>query len=160
MLVADYVFWPAVAFVSAINLYYGPRIKGDRLPMEWGRDGKPTWYAPKAIALWDLLAFMLVVRLIWEAVTYAPAGVIGDIGFLLFSISVAWVHFLIVRTAARASQDTRGLKAVCATKQTHNSFLRRNWCAVCSKDPAQHLCVFLVENIRSKQIGRSAFRLL
>jgi hypothetical protein len=57
MLAADYLFWLAVASIVAANLYYGPRIKGDRVARQWGWDGKPTWYAPKATALWGMVAF-------------------------------------------------------------------------------------------------------
>ena len=101
---ADCVFWLAVAFIAGANLYYGPRIKGDRVAMQWGLDGKPTWHAPKTIALWGMLAFALVVRLlIWAAMTYTPDKVHGpEIGLLLFSIIVAAAHLWTLRSAARA----------------------------------------------------------
>ena len=105
MLAADYVFWPAVAFIAGANLYYGPRIKSDRVAMQWALGGKPTWYAPKSVALWGNVAFALAVRLlIWAAMTYVPDKVNGaEIGLLLFSVMVAAVHFLMLRAAARAN---------------------------------------------------------
>ena len=105
MLSADYVFWPAVTFIVVANLYYGARIKGDRVAMQWGLDGSPTWYAPKAIALWGIVGFALAVRLsIWVAMTYVPDKVNGaEIGLLLFSIIVMAVHLLMLRAAARAT---------------------------------------------------------
>jgi hypothetical protein len=42
LLSADYVFGAAVALVVACSLYFGPRIKGERVAMQWGSDGKPT----------------------------------------------------------------------------------------------------------------------
>src|SRR5437763_6239361 len=93
MLAADYVFWPALAFIVVANLYYGPRIKADRMAMQWALDGKPTWYAPKAIALWGIVGFALAVRLsIWVAMTYVPDKVNGaEIGLLMVSIIVVVV---------------------------------------------------------------------
>src|ERR1700742_1510678 len=107
MLAADYAFWLAIALLVAINLYYGPRIRRARLPMQWGFDGKPTWYAPKAVALWGIVAFALAVRLlIWAAMTYTRALVHGpEIGVLLISIIVVSVHFWMLRAAARADEQ-------------------------------------------------------
>ena len=104
MLAADYVFWPAVLLMLAANLYYGPRIKSGRIAMQWGLDGKPTWYAPKPIALWGALASALAVRLlIWAAMTYMPDIVHGpEIGLLLFSVTVAAAHLWVLLAAARA----------------------------------------------------------
>jgi uncharacterized protein DUF1648 len=104
MLAADYVFWPAVGLIAGCNLYFGPRIRSDRIAMQWGFDGEPTWYAPKAIGLWGMVAFALAVRLlIWAASTYVPEKVHGaETGLLLFSVVVAAVHVLTLRAAARA----------------------------------------------------------
>lgn len=105
MLFADWVFWPAVAFIMVVNLYYGPRIRSDRLAMQWGFDGKPTWYAPKAVALWGMVAFALAVRLlIWAAMTYVPDKVHGaEIALLLISAIVAAAHLFRMRAAARTN---------------------------------------------------------
>ena len=105
MLAADYVFWTAIAFIVGTNLYYGPRIKTDRMPMQWGLNGKPTWYAPKMVALWGSAAFALALRLlIWAAMTYAPDKVHGaEIGLLLVSVAVVAVHLFMLRAAVRAN---------------------------------------------------------
>ena len=104
MLAADYVFWLAAAFIVGINIYYGPRIKTDRVAMQWGMDGKPTWYAPKPIALWGTLTFALAVRfLIWAAMTYAPDKVHHpEIGLLLFSMIIVATYLWALRVAARS----------------------------------------------------------
>jgi hypothetical protein len=105
MLAADYVFWFAVALMAGISVYYGRRITDARVAIQWGLDGKPTSYAPKAIVLWGPLAFALAIRLmIWAAMTYTPEKVHGpDIGLLLFSIIAAASHFWVLRSAARSS---------------------------------------------------------
>jgi hypothetical protein len=55
LLPADYIFGAAVALVVGCNLYFGPRIKRERVAMQWRSDGKPTWYAPKWVALWGMV---------------------------------------------------------------------------------------------------------
>jgi hypothetical protein len=105
MLVANLVFWPAVAFLAGCNLYFGPRIRSGHMAMQWGLDGEPTWYAPKVVGLWGMVG----VR---------PCGAIADlgclnlrpgegsrreIGLLLFSVIVAAVHVLTLRKADRAN---------------------------------------------------------
>jgi hypothetical protein len=106
MLAADSVFWLAVALLVAANFYYGPRIRSARVPMQWGFDGKPTWHAPKTLALWGIVALALAVRLIiWAAMTYAPNLVHSpEIGLLLFSIIVMVTHFWMLRLAMRANE--------------------------------------------------------
>ena len=70
---ADFVFGFAVALVIVLNLCLGPRIESARVAMQWGPNGQPTWYAPKWLAIWGMIAFMTIVRLfIWLASTYAP----------------------------------------------------------------------------------------
>jgi hypothetical protein len=104
MLTADYVFGLAVALVLALNLYFGPRIEGESIAMQWGRNGEPTWYAPKWVAMWAMVAFMVAVRLfIWLASTYAPQSVHGvDLGIVLFSVIAAGSHLFVLMKARAA----------------------------------------------------------
>jgi hypothetical protein len=107
MLPADYIFVAAVAIVVGCNLYAGPRIKRERVAMQWGFDGKPTWYAPKWAALWGMVPFMLSIRLfIWLASTYAPQNVHGaELGIVLFSVIVTGAHIFVLKMAERAHQS-------------------------------------------------------
>jgi hypothetical protein len=100
---ADYVFVAAVALVVGCNLYFGPRIKRERIAMQWGLDGKPTWYAPKQVALWGMVLFMLAVRLfIWLASTYAPQTVHGvEPGIVGFSVITAAVQLFVLKMAEK-----------------------------------------------------------
>jgi len=78
MVPADYVFGFAIALVVALNLYLGPRIESGRVVTQWDPNGEPTWYAPKWIAMWGMIAFMAAVRLlIWLASTYAPPAALS-----------------------------------------------------------------------------------
>lgn len=50
----------AMAAVAAIaNL----RIPAGRIPMQWGFDGKPTWFAPRMAGLWFVVALAAAVLL-------------------------------------------------------------------------------------------------
>jgi hypothetical protein len=69
-MMADYAFWPAIVFMALCSLYCRTRIQSNRMAMQWGFDGKPTWSAPKAVGLWFTVALALFTRfLIWGAMT-------------------------------------------------------------------------------------------
>ena len=105
MLAADFVFCAAVLIVIGCNLYFGPRIEGERIPMQWGFDGRPTWSAPKQIALWGMVAFLLALRLlIWAASTYDPARVHGvEIGIIGSSVIIVATHLYTLMAAKKAN---------------------------------------------------------
>jgi apolipoprotein N-acyltransferase len=100
---ADLVFWPGVALIAACNLYFSSRIGADRIAMQWGLDGRPTWYASKALGLWGMLGFALAVRLfIWIAVTYIPEKVHGvEAGLLIATITIVASYLFTLRRAIR-----------------------------------------------------------
>ena len=101
---ADYVFGFAVAFVVVLNLYLGPRIESACVAMQWGRNGEPTWFAPKWMVMWGMIAFMVAVRLfIWLASTYAPQRVHGvELGIVIFSVIAAGSHLFVLMKARAA----------------------------------------------------------
>jgi hypothetical protein len=102
---ADYAFWPAIVFMVLCSLYFAPRIKSDRIAMQWGFDGKPVWSAPKAVGLWALVVLALLVRLlIWVAMTYTPQLVHDEeFGLLMSSIIFAVVHVFVLMAAMRTN---------------------------------------------------------
>lgn len=104
MLTADYLFIAALAVVVACSIAYAPRIRANRVAMQWGLGGKPTWHAPKWLALWGVVPFMLLVRLIiWASMTYAPSLVHGpEVTLALFPIIVAAGHWFVLSRAAKA----------------------------------------------------------
>jgi hypothetical protein len=75
----------------------------NRIAMQWGLDGKPTWYAPKGPALWGTVAFMLAFRFfIWLVSTYDPRQVHGvELGIVGLSVTVAAAHVFILKTAEK-----------------------------------------------------------
>jgi hypothetical protein len=102
---ADYVFGAAIALVVGSNLYLGQRIKSERVAMQWGLTDRPTWYAPKWVALWGMVAFMLAIRLLVElASTYAPQSLHQvELGIAGFSVVVTAAHIFVLTMAAQAN---------------------------------------------------------
>lgn len=102
---ADYVFGAAVAVAVGCSFYFAPRIKTNRVTMQWRSDGTPTWHAPKWVALWGMVFFMLAVRLmIWLASSYAPQSVHGaELGIVLFSATVTAAHIFVLKIAQKAA---------------------------------------------------------
>lgn len=104
MHVADIIFAAAVIVVIAASFYFAPRIRSERVAMQWDFRGNPTWYAPKRIALWGTVAFMLAMRLfIFLAETYLPQHVNRvELGIAGAGIVLAAAHLFILWKAERA----------------------------------------------------------
>lgn len=102
---ADYVFGAAIALVVGSNFYLGPHIKGERVAMQWGLADRPTWYAPKWVALWGMVAFMLAIRLlVGLASTYAPQSLHpAELGIAGFSVVLTAAHIFVLKMAEEAS---------------------------------------------------------
>jgi hypothetical protein len=110
MSAADYIFGIALIVVIAASLYLGPRIKRDRIAMQWGFDGRPTWQAPKRLRLWAMVPLMLAVRLlIWLGATYAPRSTHRvELGIAAFSAIACASHIFILKKAQRANASSVG----------------------------------------------------
>jgi hypothetical protein len=104
LLSADYIFVAAVVLVVGCNFYFGSRIKRARIAMQWGSDGRPTWYAPRWVAIWWMIPFMIAVRaIIWLASTYDPQRVHGaELGIVGFSVIAAASHVFVLKMAEKA----------------------------------------------------------
>ena len=50
-----------LAAMAALSLIGAARVTGERIPMQWGSNGKPTWYAPRAVGMWFPLGTGLVI---------------------------------------------------------------------------------------------------
>ncbi len=103
MLTADIAFTAALIAIIACNVYFAPRIKSDRIAMQWSLGGKLTWYAPRRAGLWGPLAFAVFVRLaIWAVQTWTPDKVHGaEIGLTFASAFFVVAHFVTLKIAAR-----------------------------------------------------------
>ena len=103
MQMADGIFLVAVAVMVACSFYFSPRIARERIAMQWGLDGRPTWSMPKRYGLWALIVFALVVRaVVFVAVRLAPDKVHGaEQGLSAFALVVAICHAMILSRAAK-----------------------------------------------------------
>ena len=103
MITADIVFIVALILMAGCDLYFAPRIKADRIAMQWNFSGNPTWYAPKLAGMWGPLAFAVVIRLaILAAQIYSPDRVHSvEIGLILFSAIILVAHVITLKIAAR-----------------------------------------------------------
>ena len=103
MFTADIIFFAALLVMAGCNLYFAPRIKADRIAMQWRFGGTPSWYAPRLAGMWGPLTFAVLIRLvIWAAQIYTPDKVHGvEIGLILFSAIILAVHVITLKIAAR-----------------------------------------------------------
>lgn len=67
-LTANLVFLLALAAMVAATLALSARIVKPRVPLQWGANGRPSWYAPKAIGLWSTIALMLAMRAVFFSI--------------------------------------------------------------------------------------------
>jgi hypothetical protein len=104
-MMADYVFWAAIAVMIAASIFFAPRIARDRIVMQWALDGRPVWHGPRWLGLWGLIGFALALRLmIWAAMTWAPDRVHGtDLGLMIMAVTVTISHLLVLARAAYAT---------------------------------------------------------
>ena len=83
------VFVAALIAIAAASLYFGQRIRIQEIPMQWGFDGRPIWYAPRIIGLWWMLYFAIVVGIgllvLAHFATGAKAGNLW-LAVMLFSV--------------------------------------------------------------------------
>jgi hypothetical protein len=47
-----YLPFVTLAVMAAIAFWAAQRVTAARVPMQWGWDGKPNWYAPRLVGLW------------------------------------------------------------------------------------------------------------
>lgn len=55
------VFAASLIVIAAASIHFGQRIAAQDIPMQWGTDGRPTWYAPRVIGLWWMLYLAIAV---------------------------------------------------------------------------------------------------
>jgi hypothetical protein len=101
--VGDIIFVCALAAMAGISAHYSARIKTERMPMQWGTDGIPTWYASRLVGMWFALVFVLACRLLIAGLQhYWPDRVQGaDIAVPFLAIVGLATHFIHLRAAAR-----------------------------------------------------------
>lgn len=89
--------------MAAVSIHFAGRTKTPMLPMQWGLNGEPTWFAPRLVALWFSFGLAVLVRLLilfMEA--YNPNELHRvSLGLILFSVIITVVHIVHMGAAAR-----------------------------------------------------------
>jgi hypothetical protein len=50
-----------IIFIGRSARYFSSRINSEKVPMQWGIDGNPIWFAPRLFGIWWQLYFTLIV---------------------------------------------------------------------------------------------------
>ena len=50
-----------LAFIAGCAIHYGRQITALRVPMQWGLNGAPTWFAPRVVGIWFAFGFTTIV---------------------------------------------------------------------------------------------------
>jgi hypothetical protein len=100
---SNVVFGIALVVMAAVSIHFAGRITAPKVPMQWGINGEPTWYAPRLVALWFSVGLAVLVRLfILFMEVYDPDKLHNaPIGLVLFSVIITIVHILQMSAAAR-----------------------------------------------------------
>jgi hypothetical protein len=102
----DVVLVCALVLMAGASAFFSSRITTPRVPMQWGIDGKPTWYAPKAAGLWGLILLAIAVRAgLYAAQVYVPHKVHNlDVGVGGFAVVMALTHLFLLWRWSRSSE--------------------------------------------------------
>jgi hypothetical protein len=48
-------------FIGGCARHFSSRINSKKIPMQWGSDGEPAWFAPRLLGIWWQLYFTFIV---------------------------------------------------------------------------------------------------
>jgi hypothetical protein len=85
---ANLVFVLALGAMIAATLYLSTRIMKPRIPMQWGSNGKPSWYTSKAVGLWSTVALMLAMRIVFFAIEQTHPGASFGIWWVVIALAI------------------------------------------------------------------------
>jgi hypothetical protein len=79
----------SLAVIAASSLHFGGRIAMSKIPMQWGTDGNPTWYAARTIGLWWMAYFTLSVGIgLIVLGLYSESAKTGTIWYVVIAFSI------------------------------------------------------------------------
>ena len=87
-----FAYCAVVAAMTVATAYFGNRIASTQIPMQWGADGQPTWYARKSIALWTPICLTIAGGPLFLVVGDPRMSEYAALGFLVFSVIMAVIH--------------------------------------------------------------------
>lgn len=92
-----------IFFLAGMSLAFAQRVApGVQLPMQWSFSGRPTWYAPRALALsfTPVLAAVVLIPIglaaLWTGMSRATdlIGILGAVGFAFLGAHAAHLGLL------------------------------------------------------------------
>jgi hypothetical protein len=98
----------SLSFVAGCAIRYGREITAPRIPMQWGIDGKPTWFAPRLVGIWFSFAFTAVVTIFLLTLAhYQPRALTSLIGAMAIVIATnMWVQVYHLKRVIRWQTET------------------------------------------------------
>ena len=107
--IAIYGFCAVVGAMTFAASYFGKRIAAQRIPMQWGFNGQPTWYAPKSVALWAPICLTILgVPLFLFGIEFGfppPRAERSAIGLIIFAVVMGVTYsaylFAVMRWASK-----------------------------------------------------------
>jgi hypothetical protein len=55
------LFLATIFFIGYSAVKFGRSIESEKIPMQWGSDGRPAWFAPRLVGVWFQLYFLFAV---------------------------------------------------------------------------------------------------
>jgi hypothetical protein len=97
-----------LAFIAGCAIRYGRAITVPRIPMQWGTDGRPTWFAPRLIGLWFSFGFTaLVSAFLLMLAHYQPQQLTGLIvATAIVVVTNMWVQIYHLKRVVRWQTET------------------------------------------------------
>jgi hypothetical protein len=97
-----------LAFIAGCAIYYGREITAPRIPMQWGTNGRPTWFAPRIVGLWFSFAFTAIVSAVLLVLAYyEPQQLTGLIVAMAIVIGTnMWVQVYHLKRVIRWQTET------------------------------------------------------
>jgi hypothetical protein len=104
-----YGFCAVVGAMAFAAYHVGKRIAAPKVPMQWGFNGQPTWYAPKVVALWaPIFVTMFGVPLFLVSIDSGfppPRADRSAVGLIIFAVVMGGTYgaylFAVVRWTSR-----------------------------------------------------------
>ncbi len=96
-----------LAFIAGCAIHYGRQITSRRVPMQWGLNGAPTWFAPRVVGIWFAFGFTALVSAgLLIAAQYEPQKLAG----LIFALVIVtgtnmWMQAVHLKRVIRWQQQ-------------------------------------------------------
>jgi apolipoprotein N-acyltransferase len=97
------LFLAAIFFIAFSAVKFGRRIESKKIPMQWGADDRPTWFAPRLLGVWFQLYFLCAIGGVLFALTFFEPEKIPVLclSIILVSATTAAAHLYHLKAVVR-----------------------------------------------------------